>query len=137
MFGSLPTQYRFNGAPKLTSISERLPEAGQWLFKAGRSTAYSSGYYSELKTALITETRDEYGNTVPKKTLEHAITGYHGQRFASEGDSGALVFNQHEMVVGMVFGGSKRQSVSFMTHITDVFEDIKRVTGASDVRMQK
>lgn len=52
------------------------------------------------------------------------------------GDSGALVFDLSGCVVGLLFGGSFAGDVGYFTHILDLVEHIKMVTGVVDVRLR-
>lgn len=52
-------------------------------------------------------------------------------------DSGSLVFNRTCRVVRMVIGGGEMEPFTFITHIDDLFRDIKASTGAAMVRVQE
>lgn len=73
-------------------------------------------------------------------TEEHSIsidrgrfaTGY---RFSEQGDSGAFIFDNRRQVIGLLFAGCDEKNATYFTHILDVFDDIKAVTGAVDVRI--
>lgn len=67
--------------------------------------------------------------------MEHVVTGSLRRSFSEEGDSGALVVTRSGEVVGLLFGGSQGKNVSYFTHVNDLVEDIKAVTGAVAVRM--
>ena len=104
------------------------------VYKAGRSTGYTAGEYSHLNTVSIA-TVFENGKLKPKITIEQSITGRRGQPFSLRGDSGAFVFTQSGEVIGVVFAGHEQRPVTYFTHITDVFSDIKQKTGATEVRI--
>ena len=38
-------------------------------------------------------------------------------------------------MVGLLFGGNEDCSIAYFTHVIDLFDDIKRQTGAIDVRV--
>ena len=48
--------------------------------------------------------------------------------FSQQGDSGALIFDGHGRVVGMVFGGIEGGMYSYVTHISDLLSHIKEKT---------
>lgn len=108
---------------------------GLRLFKCGRTTGYTKGVYNGLKTVHLTHAVIN-GELVPQPTLEHTVTNQ-GDPFALRGDSGALVIDSQARVVGLHWGGLDSGSVAYFTHIEDVLEDIKRVTGAEDIRMMQ
>ena len=55
--------------------------------------------------------------------------------FSLPGDSGTLIFNHSCRVLGMVIGVAEMGGLTFITHIDDLFEDIKATTGAAMVRV--
>ncbi|KAJ9289366.1 hypothetical protein DTO021C3_3192 [Paecilomyces variotii] len=116
-----------------SSWGESIPH-GAPLFKAGRTTGYSVGEYNGLHSAVIAR-KFVNGKWETHTTLEHSVCGRHGDWFSQEGDSGALIFNNHGGVVGMLFGGNMLRSISYFTHIVDLFNDIKKMTGATKVRI--
>ena len=61
--------------------------------------------------------------------MEHTICDYRGRRFSEHGDSGSLVFNMDGLVVGLLFGGAQSLHRSYFTHIDELYEDIRAVTG--------
>lgn len=78
----------------------------------------------------------EDGKEIEWETYEHSITGPEtGQWFSEKGDSGAFITDKNAQVVGLLFAGADRKNVTYFTHIKDVFDDIKTVTGAVDVRV--
>ncbi|KAH8430003.1 uncharacterized protein LDX57_007676 [Aspergillus melleus] len=105
---------------------------GDRVFKCGRATGYTAGYYSELaEFHILTEMAN--GVERPIVTREYAITN--SSAFSEPGDSGALIFNRDLQVVGMIFAISERNMRTYFTHIDDLFRDIKRVTGAQVVKI--
>lgn len=39
-------------------------------------------------------------------------------------------------MVGLLFGGNADSSIAYFTHVIDLFNDIKRQTGAIDVKVR-
>lgn len=68
-------------------------------------------------------------------TWESTVVGSRGKSFSEPGDSGSFVFTQEGVVIGMVFGGSAECSVTYVTPIQAILDDIKAVTGALDARI--
>lgn len=67
--------------------------------------------------------------------MEHSVTGVKGKNFSEGGNSGAFVVNDGCEVVGILFGWTEVKNVAYFTHIVDLVEDIKAVTGATTVRV--
>ncbi|KAL3481750.1 hypothetical protein BJX99DRAFT_253276 [Aspergillus californicus] len=55
--------------------------------------------------------------------------------FVLDGDAGAVVCGLAGDVVGLLFGGSVEGNIAYFTSTQDLILDIKRVTGATDVRL--
>ena len=106
------------------------------LHKCGRATGYTQGEYSSVRHALISKHMVNDQET-QRITFEHTVTSPPKDPFSLPGDSGALVFNFPCRVVGMVIGGAEMGGFTFITHIDDLFRDIKDTTGASEVRLQE
>ena len=106
----------------------------EYLYKCGRATEYTRGEWSGVRHAYLVKQVNN-GKAVPKMTFEHTITNG-SNPFSLEGDSGSLVFNQNGHVVGMIIGGAEWGDYTYMTHIDDLFADIKAATGATMVRIQ-
>lgn len=94
----------------------------------------TKGKYGGLRPIQIAKGKGLNGEEVIIETREHSVVPYSGL-FAEPGDSGSLVFNPDGIVVGMLVAGATRIDAVFFQHILDVFEDIKDVTGAVDVRL--
>jgi hypothetical protein len=62
--------------------------------------------------------------------------GEYGRYFCETGDEGALVMsNPHGDVLGMISGSHAPSGWGFFTGMAEIVEDIKEITGASDVRI--
>ena len=68
-------------------------------------------------------------------THEWEIIGKHQEPFAIPGDSGSFVGNGRGEVVGMLLGGHERTDTSIFTPMVEIFDDIKRITNAVEVRI--
>lgn len=132
-FGPLPREFMVSQGAKLLNWDHKPLEARQMLYKCGRLTGYTSGRYSGVKTVHL---RHELvnGEMIPTCTWEHTITNAF-QAFSGPGDSGSLVFDVLQGCVGLVYGGNERSNISYFTHVTDLFDHIMHVTGATGVRM--
>ena len=107
------------------------------LYKIGRSSGFTKGEYGPLEQVHIYRSRDPQGNPVSVATLEHSISYPPTSPFCLLGDSGSFIFENSGGVVGLLFGASERKDTAYFTHITDLFDDIKEVTGAIEVRIAK
>ncbi|KAM5434608.1 hypothetical protein MferCBS31731_006710 [Microsporum ferrugineum] len=111
-----------------------IPNEDTRLFKLGRSTRKTRGFFSGLESAHI-HTSDGQGGISEIITLEHAVTGASGTLFSDPGDSGALVFDSVANCIGLIFAGNTFSRASYITLLPDLFDDIKTITGAVDVRI--
>lgn len=68
-------------------------------------------------------------------TLEHSVSCPPTSTFCVSGDSGSFIFDDQGGVVGLLYGGSDRNDTAYFTHILDIIEDVKAITGAADVRI--
>ncbi|OOO10290.1 hypothetical protein OAory_01060980 [Aspergillus oryzae] len=138
-----PSGDRAIGSNKLSELSDNalfaeagIPESklqlicGDRLYKIGRKTGLTHGVYNGLKTAVFD---DKENNS---ETWMHTITGFR-DRVADFGDAGALFFTRTGDVAGMCTGGSVRGGLVYFTHIHDLVDDIKQVTGAKDIRLKQ
>ena len=108
------------------------------LFKSGRSTQFTEGKYSELRQVVIVKGLDPHGREAPFPTFQHSIASFKNMTaFAYPGDYGSFVYTRIGEVVGLLVRGWERMNFTVFQPIFDVFEDIKRVTGATDVRIME
>jgi hypothetical protein len=115
-------------------------DTGIEFFKSGRSTSITRARFSKLKSVLISQEPERvHGGLRPPKpviTWEYAFASSEGP-FAESGDSGTFVFNQIGGVVGLLWGGAERSDTAYVTPIEAIFDDIKEVTGALEVRIAR
>ena len=104
------------------------------LYKAGRTTKCTAGAYSGMRSAHIAQEIGSDGRLVTKVTWEHAVAGI-SRTFSEKGDSGSLVLNNVDRVVGLLFGRCGLKNVSYFLHANDLVADIKEITGAKSVRL--
>lgn len=105
------------------------------LYKSGRSTKITSGLYGGLQEVSLVETETEHGVQVVE-TWEHQIaTTAISEAFAEKGDSGAWVYTGQNQVFGMLKSGHERRCTMSISRLVDIFEDIKLLTGAEEVRI--
>ncbi|KAL4779658.1 hypothetical protein BJX76DRAFT_365088 [Aspergillus varians] len=112
---------------RLATFGAKLPENDEEVYKIGRATGFTTGTYANLKVCHIAGQVD--------KTWEHAVVVPQGGSFLAEGDSGSLLFNFTGTVMGMFFGGSNTGDIGYFTSTQDLLEDIKRITGATEIRI--
>lgn len=106
------------------------------VFKSGRSTSITQAKFHGLKSVLITrEPIPMYGTFRLVTTWEYAFASISEGPFAEPGDSGTFVSTRLGGVVGLLWGGAERNDIGYVTPIEAVFDDIKKVTGAVEVRI--
>ena len=94
------------------------------------------GSYSGIKSVFI-EQEIVNGEVFQTRTFEHTVNGHFQHPFSLRGDSGSFVFDSEYNVVGLIFGGNEDSNLSYFTHVTDLFDGIKQVTGATGVRIKE
>ncbi|KAM4066597.1 hypothetical protein HRG_000678 [Hirsutella rhossiliensis] len=103
-------------------------KSGQTAYKIGAVSGVTVGVYNEYRSVIF---MDHDRHLSPSPSYEHSFLGTDGMGpFATPGDSGAVVFNEHGQVVGVVFSGGNPQqtakgSYALVTPIEDVFRHIK------------
>ena len=109
----------------------------QNLFKIGRSTKATWGKYNLIQTISLSGWRNGPGEDRKIHYEDHSVVPWpaFGQAFAKPGDSGAFVFDEFGGVVGLLLGGDRGTETVRFTALEDVFDDIRHITGATDVRL--
>ena len=116
--------------------SPTLPQEAE-VFKVGRSTGHTTGKWSGVKHTKISRCVVD-SKEIIEVTFERTDCGLRmDEPFSAPGDSGALVFMCDGQVVGMVVGGIKKESISYVTPIYDLFCDIKEWGGFHDIRVMQ
>lgn len=104
------------------------------VLKDGWATERTVGTYTSLEMVI----RRDAGRCESHEmfNIEHVVVGKGGKPFADRGDSGALIFTGPEhRVIGMLRAGFVTTEVSIFTRIDDLFDDIKKAVGVTDVAM--
>ena len=107
------------------------------VFKWGRTTHLTRGRYRGSERSEIKSwTRDSDGNKVETAGPESVIVGMgYGTIFSRGGDSGAFVVDRFGSLVGLTWAGNDNTGVTYVMQVDDLFEDIKSMTGAIEVRL--
>ncbi|OJD09966.1 hypothetical protein AJ78_08830 [Emergomyces pasteurianus Ep9510] len=125
----------FLGQPMGQSSRENISHDSS-LYKIGRRTNFTIGRYQGLRSLHLESLRpSDQGQKVVAVTKEAAITPKNGFQFSAEGDSGSFVFDELANFVGLLSAGNMETGVAYFTPATILFEDIKWITGARDVRL--
>ena len=105
------------------------------VYECGRATEYTRGEYSGVGHARISK-HVVNNQEVQRTAFEHTVASTPNEPFSLPGDdSGTLIFNHSCRVLGMVISVAEMGGLTFITHIDDLFEDIKATTGAAMVRL--
>lgn len=139
-----------------SSITTMTParEAG---YKMGAATGPTGGTYSGYHQSTGISEAQYLGSG--EKTKEHQFLPLEekpGEGLGAPGDSGAVIFNEYGRVVALLFRGQnpnkqfyadkepsrtveakKRELFTLVTPIEDIFQDIKDMTGATEVTLLK
>ncbi|PGH34883.1 hypothetical protein GX50_02234 [[Emmonsia] crescens] len=110
------------------------PAQGERLYKFGRRTNLTMGRYNGLKALELKCWKT--GNIIV--THECSVTGLPGSgAFLKRGDSGSFIVDSVTNFVGLLFAGNEGPGITYYTPANILFEDIKKMTGARAVRLQK
>ncbi|MCJ1238878.1 hypothetical protein MMC14_006870 [Varicellaria rhodocarpa] len=96
-------------------------EPGVWVAKNGRTSDWTTGEVNHMARIC---NWPEKGET----TEEMEVIGQTGI-FAAPGDSGSFVHNHQGSLVAMLFAKDDSGTIGLVTRITDLVEDLERVTG--------
>ncbi len=91
--------------------------------KRGRTTNLTSGTVGSVDVTVSID----YGDGVGTRTLRHQIRvdrPVGGPRFSDRGDSGSVVVDDDERVVGLLFAGATDGSVTFANPIAAVLDEL-------------
>ncbi|KXG45491.1 uncharacterized protein PGRI_040400 [Penicillium griseofulvum] len=109
---------------------------GMELYKTGRSIGTTRRQYNGLKSVNISRARKANGGSYILPTWEHSVSRSSiGEAFSETGDSGSWVYTARGEVFGMLNAGNMRLETASVSCIFDIFNDIKELTGASEVRI--
>lgn len=120
-------------------------ETGTKMFKMGAKSGPTAGLYSGFKGCIGIPESKYIDRT---KTDEHVFlpcvlgSGSREAQMGVPGDSGAVIYNNEGVAVGLLFRGLGPQQAldheapwTFVTPIEDVLADIKAFTGVEDIRI--
>ncbi|KAJ5835364.1 hypothetical protein N7447_001390 [Penicillium robsamsonii] len=130
-YSNEPTNPRYYGG----SIGNVLD--GLNLYKSGRSTAMTASVYHGLESVELERLKSKKGPgyILGITWVSKMATPENSFPFAEHGDSGAWITRMDGKVFGILTGGDERQGTTYFSRINDVFDDIKDVTGAVEVRI--
>ncbi|PGH30393.1 hypothetical protein GX50_06829 [[Emmonsia] crescens] len=125
----------FSGQLMSQPLKNKIPHDSS-LYKIGRRTNFTAGRYQALRSVHLQSWKiDDKGKKIVVVTEEETVAPKKGLRFSAEGDSGSFIFDEETKFVGLLFAGNMDTGVSYFTPSTILFEDIKAMTGALDVRV--
>ncbi|KAI5799369.1 hypothetical protein FPQ18DRAFT_384752 [Pyronema domesticum] len=105
-----------------------IPEPHRRVQGVGAMTGLQDGYLATTPGLIKLE---EYG----KHTLEWSFCPRYKNGLGQAGDSGAWIFDDFGSVVGMILAHSDITELTYFTPIKVVFDDILKVTGATEIRI--
>jgi len=116
------------------------PKYDMPLFKRGRATGFTAGTYAGVNVTLLHSWKATDQGMKWQVSRDHTVTAVPTRCdfqpcFGRRGDSGAAVFNAFGEFVGIFFGGNDATNNSYFTSAQDLFEDIRKLTGAKAVRL--
>lgn len=112
-------------------------EADMHLCKIGRRTGFTEGRLGALHVAdLQSWSKNQDGSwTKARGSLHEIFPVAPPETFGDPGDSGAIIMDRNGSFVGLYVGGCIETGTSYFMEASDLFHDIKDITGAIDVRI--
>ncbi|KAK2759030.1 hypothetical protein FQN54_003129 [Arachnomyces sp. PD_36] len=105
------------------------------LYKLGRRTGFTGGALNGIRESDIHGwSRDSQGVERFYRGKAHLVVCRECQAFGDLGDSGSFVVDEVGRFAGLYLGGDTEKGTGLFTVAEDLFEDIKQITGATDVR---
>lgn len=136
----VPERFNLDFRPTTTIISKTaLPRMDEHLFKLGRTTGFTRGMYNGIPEVTLEDWREEDpGHKREIARRDHLVIGtaFEEFPFSDQGDSGAFILDRTGKLIGLLLGGNDHTSGTRFTLISNVFEDIKKVTGCAEVRLR-
>lgn len=99
------------------------------VWKFGRTSHFTFGIFSHIKSDYLSTSgiiSDELA------VVDHNKMSLKGW-FSDNGDSGSLVWGSDGFVSGLLWGGKEQESVTYVTPMAYVLDDIRQVCNAKDV----
>lgn len=129
-------KYRKAYAPDSIFMQGVAPvEEDMRLVKIGRRTGFTEGQLDGIRLADIQSWVQVDGVWSSAKGRVHLVAPLHKSVFGDPGDSGSFVMSMAGSFVGLYMGGDRDRGTGLFIAAKDLFEDIKRITGATDVRV--
>jgi hypothetical protein len=106
------------------------------LFKLGRRTGFTAGTLNGVREADVHRRRKtDQGDWESVKGKSLVVVPKSCVIFGDPGDSGSFVVDGDGQFAGLYCGGDGQRGTGLFIEATDLFDDIKLITGASDVRV--
>lgn len=104
------------------------------MFKSGRSTGVTEAVFNGLRSVELDRLKSEKGPGYELRIKWTTKISFMDEPFAEPGDSGSWIYAMDGSVFGLLTGGDERQGTTYVCRMKDVFDDIKDITGAVEVR---
>jgi hypothetical protein len=115
------------------------PNQDQDVFKKGRTTQVTCGHYVGLRRSDIKSWKSQpdgtYKEVVGEDSRVLGMPHRLDNMFGLWGDSGAFVIDRSGEFLGLYWGGNTASGAGYFTGADPLFQDIKRITGATSVEM--
>ncbi|EFR01258.1 hypothetical protein MGYG_04263 [Nannizzia gypsea CBS 118893] len=112
-------------------------EADMSLCKVGRRTGFTEGRLNTLHVTQVQKwSQNKDGSWTKICGSLHEIVPVAPQgRFGDAGDSGSFIMDRHGSFVGLYVGGCLETGTGYFMEASDLFHDIEKITGATNVRV--
>ncbi|KAJ5854876.1 hypothetical protein N7534_007419 [Penicillium rubens] len=130
-YSKMPTNPPYHGGSFIDARDELK------LYKSGRSTGMTTSAYHGLESVKLDRLKSKKGAgyDLVITWINTIATSDDSYSFAEGGDSGSWITRVDGKVFGILAGGDERLGTTYFCRINDVFDDIKDITGAAEVRI--
>ncbi|MFP4977808.1 hypothetical protein ACE6ED_20550 [Paenibacillus sp. CN-4] len=123
---SKEVSWEIPGIGRLTGPADTKP--GTHVRKVGSATGLTYGIIEGLNKTFTVDFYDGIGDVTFTRSIRIVPDPRHNAKFSAKGDSGAVIVNEKNQVVGLLFAGTDDESVTIANNIAEVMQSL-RITG--------
>ncbi|MEK5504675.1 hypothetical protein MKX46_02585 [Paenibacillus sp. FSL P4-0113] len=114
------------GIGRLTGTADTKP--GTRVRKVGSATGLTYGIVEGLNKTITVDFFDGIGEVTFTRSIRIVPDTRYNAKFSTKGDSGAVIVNEQNQVVGLLFAGTDDEAVTIANNIAEVVQSLK-ITG--------
>ena len=107
------------------------------MYKVGRTTGFTRSHYNgRIKSTISSWVRSADNQLSFVTGHDSSVSSnYRSVDFGAGGDSGSFIMDQTGAFVGLYWAGNTYSNMGYFMEARDLFEDIRRITGAVEVKL--